>query len=274
LSLDILIPVYNGKKHLLRLLNALKENPPEMEYRIYLFDNNSSDGGARLVEGMYPDVVVIYSQRNLGYGAALNRLIEVSNGEYLCTMNTDIYFDTDVFTPLLNKMEEDKRILGIAPVLMMPGKGIVSTAGDMFPNLWTFLIEFLPIAEMVNRVLPGFRLWSSLKPYSFYKKGGYVNHIEGSFVLYRRKAFKKYGLFDESFFLYFEDMDLQIRFPKKSMYILPVVAYHVWGGSMRTKSSELVKIRHRSLLGYFSKHRTPFETLFIKMFLKTWGITW
>ena len=274
MSLDLLIPVYNGKEHLLRLIKSIKRYPPRMKHRIYLFDNGSWDNGVKIVKNMYPDTIVVNSTKNLGYGAALNRLIAISQGEYVCTLNTDIYFDRDIFTPLLSILEQNRNILGVAPVLLMPGRGIVSTAGDLFPNLWTFMVEFLPIAQSLNSILPCFRLWSSLKPLSFYKKGGYVNHIEGSFVLYRREAFERFGYFDETFFLYFEDMDLQIRFPKRSMYVVPVVAYHVWGGSMKTKSSILVKIRHRSLLRYFTKHRNPIELFFLKIFLKTWGITW
>ena len=121
-----------------------------------------------------------------GFGANHNQAFERCGTEWFLVLNPDIRFDNDVLSPLLAQAATDAGLL--TPRILEPGK----TEPEPHRALLTPL-------EIVGR-----------------KKPGYVGPtvpawIPGLFMLFRSKAYRQVGGFDEKFFMYGEDFDICAR---------------------------------------------------------------
>src|SRR5690606_24196886 len=99
---------YNGQKYLGDCLDSLQRlNFPREEYEIIVVDNASSDGSCEYVSTRYPDVVLVRSEKNLGFAGGCNLGIRHSTGEYIVLLNNDTVVDPDWLKELVAVAESD-----------------------------------------------------------------------------------------------------------------------------------------------------------------------
>lgn len=263
--IDIILPFFGEFEYLERFIDSVRKYT-ECDYKIYIFNNGSNKDFN--IENK--DIKIIFSERNIGFASALNRLIRISNSPYILVTNADIWFYEDIITKLLDLLDCSS-FIGIAPQVLSEDGKIQRTAGSVFPNIFNIFIEFFRIYERF-RFLP-FNL-SYIYNLNSHKKNQVVSHLENCFVIYKRDAFERYGLFDEKFTLYFEDIEFQRRFfgKEKLYYCKDLKVYHkckvvsiLKGREFYVKSN---RIRNRSLLLYFKKYRNPIEFIILHNFLK------
>src|SRR5512145_272940 len=88
LLLSIIIPHYNGARHLTTCFNALRaQTYPYLE--IILADNGSTDESVALTRRDFPEVKIIEFGRNLGFAGAINRAVGQAQGEIIVPLNND-----------------------------------------------------------------------------------------------------------------------------------------------------------------------------------------
>jgi len=121
-----------------------------------------------------------------GFGANHNQAFERCDTEWFLVLNPDIRFDYDVLSPLLAQASADAGLL--TPRILEPGK----TEPEPHRALLTPL-------EIVGRKKPG------------YVRPAVPAWIPGLFMLFRSKAYRQVGGFDEKFFMYGEDFDICAR---------------------------------------------------------------
>ena len=121
-----------------------------------------------------------------GFGANHNQAFERCDTEWFLVLNPDIRFDNDVLSPLLAQASADAGLL--TPRILEPGK----TEPEPHRALLTPL-------EIVGRKKPG------------YVRPAVPAWIPGLFMLFRSKAYRQVGGFDEKFFMYGEDFDICAR---------------------------------------------------------------
>jgi len=121
-----------------------------------------------------------------GFGANHNQAFERCGTEWFLVLNPDIRFDGDVLSPLLAQAATDAGLL--TPRILEPGK----TEPEPHRALLTPL-------EIVGRKKPG------------YVRPTVPAWIPGLFMLFRSKAYRQVGGFDEKFFMYGEDFDICAR---------------------------------------------------------------
>ncbi len=265
--IDILIPVLDGYEYLLKLLDSI-ERYTNCDYRIYIFNNGSKN--IENIKEKYRYVEIINSEKNIGFAPALNRLIESSNSPYILITNQDIWFYDDVITKLLDLLD-DSKFIGAAPLILSENAEIQRTAGNVFPNIFNIFIEFFRFYERFKFFPINL---SYIFPVYYHKKNMVVSHVENCFVIFKRDVFDKYGLFNEDFKLYFEDIEFQRRFfnKEKIYYFKDVRVYHKGKGITMLKGREFFvnvnRLRNRSLLLYFRKYRYPLEFIILHNFLK------
>lgn len=97
MTIDLLVCNYNTQPLLERLLNSLHADYAPDVWKIYIADNDSSDGSQRwLMNNLhrYHIEEVVYNE-NIGYAAAINHLSYISNSDFLCAVNADTWFTTE-----------------------------------------------------------------------------------------------------------------------------------------------------------------------------------
>ena len=97
MTVDLLIVNYNTKDLLKRLLDTLHSDYEEGVWKIYLADNDSTDGSSEWIykNAHQYDIQDSARNQNIGYSKAINNLAALSNSEILCAVNADTWFTTN-----------------------------------------------------------------------------------------------------------------------------------------------------------------------------------
>lgn len=136
---------------------------------------------------------VIYNQRNVGFGAAINQVFRETSAPYLATLNDDAAAHPGWLQALVNAAEQNPRAGMFAPCVLLAGKGTLDSAG------------MLLAADGSSK-----QRGHGQKPEAFSEMRE-AFFPSGSAALYRRAMLEEIGLYDESYFLYCEDTDLGLR---------------------------------------------------------------
>jgi N-acetylglucosaminyl-diphospho-decaprenol L-rhamnosyltransferase len=240
-DLSVSIVNTNSRALLLACLDSLAGTEAE----IVVLDNASEDGSADAVRERFPDVRVIAQSHRAGFGANHNTVIRATTGRYVYVLNEDTTARDWGFEGLTAYLDDHPRVAALGPRLVYPD-------GRLQDSAWRF-----PTPLVSTRAL------LSLGRLGVTQSGGdvprAVDWVTGAALVLRREALDEVGLFDESFFLYSEEVDLQARlhragwevhyFPRAS------VVHHESQFSAdipERRINEMWRSRHR----YWQKHHT------------------
>ncbi len=241
-SISLIIVNYYSKNLVEELIKTLPE-VIKKEGEIIIV-NNSPDEEICFKE--YENLKVINNEGNLGFGKAVNIGVKESKGEYLVIVNPDVKFIKG-FEKALEFIKKNKRISMVFPLIIdKEGKKSVFFR-EMEYAFRTFILmmgydEFLEKKER-RRI-----------------KGKYISCAPVCCCLIPSKIFKKIGGFDESFFLFKEDEDLERRLRRENFYIYfypEWVIYHKFGATHK-ESDFAFYHRVRSLYLFYKKHQKFF----------------
>ncbi|MFA4941971.1 MAG: glycosyltransferase family 2 protein [Patescibacteria group bacterium] len=205
MNISIIILNYKSRGLALNCIKSVKEaNFGNLQYEIIVVDNNSNDGLGEILAWQYPDVKFIQNKKNIGMGAGNNVGIKKAQGDYVVIMNPDTIAFTDTFLEIYNFMENEKEVGIAGPKQFYPDKTIQDSCYRWY-NLFTPVYRRTPLGKLkfaekdVDRFLMKDFDHNSIRE---------VDWLLGSFLFCRRVCLDKIGLFDERFFMYFEDTDL------------------------------------------------------------------
>ena len=247
--LSILVVNWNTRELLRSLLLSIKRFPPSSEYEIIVVDNASADQSAEMVRGEFPEVGLIASQKNLGYAAGNNAAFEVAKGEFLLTLNPDTEFkDRSLDTAL--EVLKGRPAHGALGIRQLSVDGTVQRSVRGFPTL----IE-------VGKDLLGLPNRYRLNDFDYAREQDAPQPM-GTFLMFRRQALEDLGdakrPFDESFPIFFNEVDLLYRLKEKGWNTLyspaPTVVHH-GGESTKQVRKNMIWESHTSLIRFLKKHR-------------------
>ena len=191
--------------------------------------------------------------RNLGYGTAMNAGVAAlpPTVEWVLLSNPDVVLADGVLDRLRSTGDADAQIGAVGPAILN-ADGSVYPSARAVPSLRTGIGH----AMFAN-------LWPS-NPWSLrYRNASTVpgegrdaGWLSGSCLLVRRSAFDDVGGFDESFFMYFEDVDLGYRLGKKgyrNVYEPAAVATHTGAHATTTDSVKMIAAHHESARTFLAK---------------------
>ena len=231
---------------------------------VVIVDNDSGDGSYEtLTEAVraagWSRVRVVQSGRNGGFGAGNNFGIRagLSDGrepDYIYLLNSDAFPGTGAIRALIDAMEANPRI-GFAGSYIHGADGEPHTTAFRHPSIWS---EF----ESTARTGPVTRLLKKhVVSLPISKTTCEVGWVAGASVLMRREALDEIGLFDERFFLYFEETDLLRRGRRAgwgTLYVPESSVTHIGSVSTGMKTwQRMPGYWFDSRLHYFVKNHGP-----------------
>lgn len=196
-EIDIIIPTYNGSKHIQGILRSIREQTFK-NYRCIVIDDCSNDNTVKIVKNKFPWVTLIAQNKN--QGPAKNRNIAIKHGEspYIAIFDDDTFLD-DIYwlETALNRMKDNPFIGQIASTIISGyDKNLVLDCG-IFRDRYLFGGRFfkyrlnrLPKADKISKRILG-------------------ACTAGTMI--RRDVFEKVGGFDEHYFYLVEDVELSMR---------------------------------------------------------------
>jgi GT2 family glycosyltransferase len=212
---------------------------------IVVLDNASEDGSVAAVRERFPDVRVIAQRQRAGFGANHNTVVRATSGRYVYVLNEDTTADDWGFEALTAYLDTHPRVAALGPRLVYPD-GRVQDSAWRFP---TPLVSMLSLATLGRLGVTQSR---GDAPRA-------VDWVMGAAVLLRRQALEEVGLFDEGFFLYSEEVDLQVRLRRAGweVHYFPEakVVHHESQFSAdipERRINEMWRSRHR----YWNKHHS------------------
>ncbi|WP_298432766.1 glycosyltransferase family 2 protein [Geobacter sp.] len=120
-SVSVVIPTFNGRDLLLKNLPPLFEALERIDttWEIIVVDDASSDDSVRMLQDLFPTVVVMRNHRNLGFAETINRGIFAAKHEIVFALNNDVVVEPDVLQRILPRFR-DESIFAVTPNVLDP----------------------------------------------------------------------------------------------------------------------------------------------------------
>jgi N-acetylglucosaminyl-diphospho-decaprenol L-rhamnosyltransferase len=202
----IAIVSWNTRSLLADCLGSLREDMKSGIADVWVVDNASSDGSAEMVSERFPSVNLIPSAQNLGFGAAVNAVAARTRSNWVVPANADVRLDRGALRTLLAEGERHPEAAVIAPRLILPD-GATQHSVYPFPTIPFTLAYVSGATRLSGRLARHWCIEDGFDP----ARGREVAWAVGAFLLVRRTAWAAVGGFDETQWMYAEDLDLGWR---------------------------------------------------------------
>jgi N-acetylglucosaminyl-diphospho-decaprenol L-rhamnosyltransferase len=251
-DLAVVVVNYNAGEYLARCVTSVVEASGNLALDLLVVDNASRDDSAGVAAARTTQVRVIDNPTNRGLSAAWNQGARAVDAPWILFLNPDAEIrrgDLGAFVKA-GKRRPDVALLG--PMMRNPD-GTIYESGRPFPDVLqaaghAFLGPFAP----GNRFTRAYRQtnWDRSTERE-------VDWVSGAAMLIRRSAFEQVGGFDETFWLYGEELDLCTRLRDMGWKVLAWPGLEVLHeGGVSTGRSRRTHLMHsQSIFRYYRKHR-------------------
>ncbi len=238
---DIIIPNFNGKTVLKNCLISLIKQT-NTDFTTTVVDNGSKDGSLGMLSSEFPHVKVISWPENRGFSPAVNAGIYSSSAPLLFLLNNDTELAEDCMQELISaaKKYEDYEFFA-AKLFNYYDHSFLDGAGDGY-----------------LRGGVGYRLGTMERDNKYYRTSRQVFGACAGAALYRRSFFEQVGLFDDDFFAYLEDVDLNLRANARNVkcwFVSSAKVFHIGSATSGSKVNPFtVKLSTRNNLNVLVKN--------------------
>ncbi len=229
--LSIIILSYNTKDITKQSLEKLTESLsryPDLSFEIIIVDNASSDGSQDMIDTYKQSfshksiqLKTIFNEHNEGFPKGNNAGIANTSGTYVLFLNSDVMVDDVSWDRVLAEFDLDPTIGALSVRMTLPNGEIDPASHRGFPTVWNSFCYYAKLEALtrhipiVNRIFGGYHL-----TYEDLHVPHEIDAISGAFFLGRRAVIEELEGFDETFFMYGEDIDLAYRMKEHN--------YKVW----------------------------------------------
>ena len=240
---SVVVVNFNGRSHLERCLPALF-GTAGVGFEVVVVDNGSTDGSAEWLGERWPQACVLALGRNLGFGRANGRGVQMARGEFVAFLNNDTVVEPGWLTALLEPLRADPEVAASCATLrLLEFPELVNARGGTMTSAgYGYDIDFMTPVER-GPVGDESAAWHD------------VLFPTAAAALIRKEEFLAVGGFDPAMFMYHEDVDLGLRLRLMGRRVVVcerAVVYHAYGGT----SVRAHGLRWRERLGMRHNVRT------------------
>ncbi|GBR76342.1 glycosyl transferase group 2 [Candidatus Termititenax persephonae] len=254
MKLSLVIVSWNVRDLLGQAIASVLQNPPQAEYEIIVVDNASGDGSADMVAEKFPQVKLIRSPQNVGFAAGNNLGFAAAAGEYLLCLNPDTEMPGGTLDFIIAAFDRDAR-LGALGVRLLNSDGTLQLSCKSFPAADTILYN----AWGLDVLFPRSRIFGKYNMTWFkHDREIEVDQPMGAALGLRRSALEQTGVYDERFFMYFDEVDLCYRLKQagwRIKFFPQVWVTHHWAQSTRQALWKMNKQWYISFKKYLQKNK-------------------
>ena len=254
MKLSVIIVNYNVQYFLENCLNSVFSSSKEIDFEVFVVDNNSVDGSLKMLEEKFPQVKVIANKDNRGFSVANNQAIKEAKGDYVLLLNPDTVVEENTFKVCCNFMDLHPKSGGLG-VKMLDGKG--NFLPESKRGLPTPAVAFYKIFGL-SALFPKSEKFGQYHLGHLSKEENHqIEILSGAFMMMRKSVLDEIGLLDENFFMYGEDIDLSYRITQAGYtnhYLADTQIIHYKGESTKKSSINYVFVFYRAMAIFAKKH--------------------
>lgn len=257
MDISVVIVSYNTQELLEKCLTSLTKSLKNLKSEIFVIDNNSLDESAGMVRKKFPRVNLIANKQNRGFAKANNQALTKVKGKYILILNPDTQIMPDTVAKMIEYMNNSSKVAVATCRVELPNGTLDKDCRRLFPTPWRSFTHFSGLSGLFK----GSGLFDQYYMGNISdKKEHEIDSCVGAFMIVRKNAMDKIGLFDEDFFFYGEDLDWCWRFKEKGykVFYTPVTKIiHYKGAASGMKASS----KHVTKATKESKKRALYESV-------------
>jgi len=258
LQLSIIIVNYNVQCFLEQCIISVIAACKNIEAEIIVVDNDSTDGSKLFFNNRFKAVQFIWLKRNLGFAKANNIGLAAARGSTILFLNPDTIVPEDCFEQCLTFFHSKDKA-GALGIRMIDGSGcFLKESKRGFPSLFTSFCKLsgLTVLFPSSTIFANYYLGHLPE-----NKNQPVAVLSGAFMMVDKKVLDKLGGFDETFFMYAEDIDLSYRIQKAgylNYYFAESIILHFKGESTKKETLQYINTFYGAMILFVKKHHGLF----------------
>lgn len=251
---SIIILSYNKRQLTADCLTSISQNIPKDQREIIVVDNASSDDSVAYIKKHFPEVTLIENTRNAGFAGGCNVGAKHAKGEYILFLNNDAVIAENPLSEMVKVARGDEKIAMVGGLLTNLNGSLQRSYG-----------KFYTLGNVIYLLFAG----ESGELKRLQKKDMLdTDWVSGGFMMVRRDVFEEVTGFNESYFMYIEDMDLCYRIKKTGYRVVftPLVKVKHIGQASTNKTFAIVHI-YEGLQIFYRQQRSLVEYYILKLLL-------
>lgn len=193
-TISIITVNFNQPEVTIDFLKSVKSNLLSPGVEVVLVDNGSEVFHEAEFKSVYPELIYIRSEKNLGFAGGNNLALEAAKGDYLLFLNNDTEVTANLCEVLTSTLDDDPQIGIISPMLLyFDQPDLVQYAG------------FSPMNYLTGRNKDLGRLQQDHGQYN--EVSMETGYCHGAAMMCRSTDLQQIGRMSDAFFLYYEELD-------------------------------------------------------------------
>lgn len=264
MDLSVIIVNHNTKELLADCLRSIYDLTCDIDYEVIVVDNHSDDGSPAMIQEKFVDTKLLASPQNIGFSAANNLGYLHSQGQNLLFLNSDTLIIDNAFYKMVHYLREHPKVAVLGPkILTHQGQPTRSYQQFLGVHNLFFGARYLKFIIDVKKHQLNYRD-------DDFTSTRQVDWVSGACLAIRKEVFDKVGRWDETYFFYYEDMDLCYQVYKlgyRSVYYPETEIVHLFGQSAAKSNIDLNQIRADSMKYYFKKNFSRLHYYIVALYL-------